>query len=163
MTIVKLKLAGDTSPVWYILELQGKLEFSGSLDGETFGDILPKSGAGRGSISSGGSNSAVTLHIGASKVNGVIEKLPKPVIVVAKDEEEEEEKEEDDVVQGGEMDKVRVSKQKVVAIVRSKIVFRDRPQPVIGGLKAAAVATAALALSSTSSASRSSSLMMMQE
>ena len=152
MTIVKLKLAGDTSPVWYILELQGKLEFSGSLDGETFGDILPKSGAGRGSISSGGSNSAVTLHIGASKVNGVIEKLPKPVIVVAKDEEVEE----DEEVHGREMDKVRVAKQKVVAIVRSKIVFRDRPQPVIGGLKAAAVATAALA---SSSASRSSSLM----
>jgi hypothetical protein len=160
MTIVKLKLAGDSSPVWYILELQGKLEFSGTLnlDGEAFGDIIPKSGAGRGSISTGGSNSAVTLHIGASKVNGVIEKLPKPVIVVTKDDEGE----------GGEgdtneMDEICEGRQKVVAIVRSKIVFRERPQPIIGGLKAAAVATAAAAASAAASATSRASNLMMQE
>jgi hypothetical protein len=162
MTIVKLKLAGDSSPVWYILELQGKLEFSGTLnlDGEAFGDIIPKSGAGRGSISSGGSNSAVTLHIGASKVNGVIEKLPKPVIVVTKDDEGGGGEGEGDT---NEMDEICEGRQKVVAIVRSKIVFRERPQPIIGGLKAAAVATAAAAASAAASATSRASNLMMQE
>ena len=85
MTIVKLQLAGNSSPVWYILELQGKLEFNGTnLDGEVLGDIIPKTVSGR--ITSSGSTSAVTLHIGASKVNGVIEKLQKPVIVITKED-----------------------------------------------------------------------------
>jgi hypothetical protein len=159
MTIVKLQLAGNSSPVWYILELQGKLEFNGTnLDGEVLGDIIPKTVSGR--ITSSGSTSAVTLHIGASKVNGVIEKLQKPVIVITKEDDK------DDMIMnlGNEKEngeKIQVAKQKVVAIIRSKIVFRERPQPIIGGLKIHAAATKA-AEAERESLSNHSSIVMQQ-
>jgi hypothetical protein len=56
-------------------------------------------------------------------------------------------------------EKMHVAKQKVVAIIRSKLVFRERPQPIIGGLKLHAAAIKAAEIERESLSNHSSIVM----
>ena len=226
MPIVELTLPeGGNAPAWYLLELQGTLSLaasvasasgSSSLDGHVLGDIAPRAGARGG----------VVLHVGASRVNGTVEKLPKPLLVLERDDEESGagkgagagagidagenagagagavsggavsgrrrarfEMEEGDAGADGDEGGLGGAggdsaprtprtptprtpgptpasapspepapapaarkRYKVVAIVRMKVVFTERPQPVIGLLQEQRVAAAAAAAASRAAA-----------
>ena len=77
------------------------------------------------------------MLVGNHRVHGVVQQLPKPMIVVGKTGAAA------DGAGGGDADEAGgggggVADGYVVrAVVRQRIVFKDRPQPIIGGTGAA--------------------------
>ena len=101
MSVVTLNLRDSWAREWLLLELQGVLspvDASTSFDGLALGNIAPRPGG----------NGRLTLHVGASRVDGTEEQLPRPLIVVSP------------AADGS----LRVS-----AVIRRRLVFLERLQP----------------------------------
>ena len=125
-------LCAAGTPEWVLLELQGKLECAGALGGRILGHLRQE-------------DRGLVLRVGNHTVVGALRELPKALHVMQREA-------------GGGGGEVRLV---VRCIVRRKLVFTDRPQPVIssalGELSlAAATANAAAAAAAAATAAAAS-------
>ena len=165
--IVELSLAGE-APAWYILELQGTLHSvsehtssSSSSSSSPSSSASPFAGLVLGDIAPrAGSKNGVTLHIGSNRLAGAIEPLPAPLVVLRRQTVAEaaaaggadaDEMADADGGDGGGAGADAVDSAAalpsarfvVAAVVRHRIRFTERPQPVIGATSSAAASAAA--------------------
>mmetsp|Transcript_11429 Transcript_11429/g.16866 ORF Transcript_11429/g.16866 Transcript_11429/m.16866 type:complete len:111 (-) Transcript_11429:11-343(-) len=103
-TVIPLKYTGDAEE-WCMVELQGSLECSSSsMAGLDLGNIQYVKGT-------------PMLEIGAHRLEGKDQKLPKPLLVFQKEEEA--------------MNQEQKVEYKVVGCISKKIIFKNRPKPII--------------------------------
>lgn len=103
---------------WVILDMQGRLEINGPVNGEHFGDLKWKE-----------DGKTAQLIIGHQLLEGELIKLEKPFLVVDRNSIREQNDSDQDALQSGEN-----MLCDVVAIVRKKIVFSERPKPIISAI-----------------------------
>jgi len=123
-------LGAAGTPEWVLLELQGKLECAGALGGRILGHLRQE-------------DRGLVLRVGNHTVVGALRELPKALHVMQRE-----------AGGGGEVRLV------VRCIVRRKLVFTDRPQPVISsalGELSLAAATANAAAAATAAAAAAAS------
>ena len=124
--LIQIAAGGAAStPEWVLLELQGKLECAGALGGRILCHLRQE-------------DRGLVLRVGNHTVVGALRELPKALHVMQREGG-------DDGGGGGGGGGVRLV---VRCIVRRKLVFTDRPQPVISS----ALGEASLAATSAAAA-----------
>jgi Ctf8 len=141
MIIEVRKGPGDT-PEWMLVELQGEVERTDGggavLAGLPFGSISFEKvscgrGAPRGRVGEldgewgveGGVQDVPVLVLGRQRLRGELETLPKPLVVFSKPTAEER-------MELRPTDPDASSVQVVRGVVRQRVVFRERPQALLG-------------------------------
>lgn len=115
--LVKIRLAGEDE--WGLLELQGHLD---PRDVQQSLDSLPL-----GVLEADAANSKeFSLIIGSNKLVGKLVRLEKPLVVLT--HEDNEHSHAADLAAGGAE---RDEHWRAVGVVRNKIVFKTRPQPIV--------------------------------
>jgi hypothetical protein len=124
---IPVKLAGGIAeggiPEWVILELQGEVVARGGLAGQELGTLIYDEG------------SKATLTIGSHRLDGKEYPLPAPFFVTRKvTEDGETEQEGGDQALVGDSGRCRTV-YKVIGKVTKKLLFKQRPKPLIGAAR----------------------------